>query len=303
MNRDVIIDTERFIKVRAMNDAPAARMFGGPTAVNTTEVQRLKGLIAQSNEAAARQKQTLENLLNTQKRESQVNVGFYSKLTGAFANAGMNGSDISFMYHDPILDSLRNYKTKQDARYTELHQTSELIKRDVSHLMLSLDSPAQRFIDECVIPVMTLASLIPGPQQVVTIPATALACAVRAVPMLGRAATAFGAADIYKKITTFLNEEYGAKEPMGRKGGEIQPPKGLSRNSDTIINGKKFIGHALDRMQGRGVTISIVEDIIKFGQKIPTYANRIRHYSDLNKLSVITESDGTVVSIIPGALK
>ena len=70
---------------------------------------------------------------------------------------------------------------------TSSKTTSEFIKRDVSHLMLSLDSPAQRFIDECVIPVMTLASLIPGPQQVVTVPATALACAVRAVfPVLER---------------------------------------------------------------------------------------------------------------------
>ena len=148
-----------------------------------------------------------------------------------FIKSGATNSDISFMYHDPILDSLRNYKTKQDARYTELHQTSELIKRDISHLMLSLDSPAQRFIDECLIPVMTLASLIPGPQQVVTVPATALACAVRAVPMLGRAATAFGAEYVFNKAVESL------KEKAGKSGQGNERIQSTRQDADGYLKG------------------------------------------------------------------
>ncbi|MDR2666969.1 MAG: DUF4258 domain-containing protein [Holosporales bacterium] len=70
-----------------------------------------------------------------------------------------------------------------------------------------------------------------------------------------------------------------------------------------IIHGRKFIGYVLDRMQGRGITISVVEDIIKTGRRISSYMNRIRYYSDADKISVITEHDGTVVSVVRGVVK
>lgn len=50
--------------------------------------------------------------------------------------------------------------------------------------------------------------------------------------------------------------------PIGRRG---QPLNCSGSNSAKIINGRVFTGHALDRMQGRGITPSIVESVIKNG--------------------------------------
>jgi len=54
-------------------------------------------------------------------------------------------------------------------------------------------------------------------------------------------------------------------------------------------------------MQGRGVPPSAVENTIRTGTPTPDpLPGRIRHYDSVNNLTVITESDGTVVTVITG---
>jgi len=73
------------------------------------------------------------------------------------------------------------------------------------------------------------------------------------------------------------------------------------RNPSTKIYGRTYQGHALDRMQDRGYTPSIIENAIKTGKmtpnKIPT---RIQYYDPVNRFRLITEESGEVVTIVPG---
>ena len=67
------------------------------------------------------------------------------------------------------------------------------------------------------------------------------------------------------------------------------------RNEDRIINGRTYSGHALDRMQDRGIPISVVEETIKYGKKTVSYSDRIKYYDEKNNVTVVTEKNGKVV--------
>lgn len=55
--------------------------------------------------------------------------------------------------------------------------------------------------------------------------------------------------------------------PVGHKGFPLNVLPGT--NSSMIIGGREYSGHALDRMQGRGLTPSVIENTIATGKKIP----------------------------------
>lgn len=72
-------------------------------------------------------------------------------------------------------------------------------------------------------------------------------------------------------------------------------------DTPTTIGDRDYSGHALDQMQGRGVPPSVVEDTIQNGQQSPDpIPGRTRNYSPDNNVTVVTESDGKVVTVIPG---
>ncbi|MBX3457828.1 MAG: DUF4258 domain-containing protein [Candidatus Paracaedibacteraceae bacterium] len=82
---------------------------------------------------------------------------------------------------------------------------------------------------------------------------------------------------------------------MGHKGKEIHTVAGT--NKPAIIKGRFYSGHALDRMQTRGLTSSVVEDIIKNGNiSQGNRANRICHYDVTNNITIVTEK-GNVVTV------
>ncbi|MGZ4954575.1 MAG: DUF4258 domain-containing protein [Methylobacter sp.] len=87
--------------------------------------------------------------------------------------------------------------------------------------------------------------------------------------------------------------------PTGQKGAPMDVPRGT--NSGTTIGDTDYGGHAIDQMQGRGVPPSAVEDAIQNGEQSPDpIPGRTRYYSPENNITVITEGDGTVVTIING---
>ena len=99
------------------------------------------------------------------------------------------------------------------------------------------------------------------------------------------------------KSTT--NQGAPASTPVGRSGDPMNVPRGT--NPDTTISGRNFNGHAIDQMQGRGVPPSVVENTIQTGMQSPDpIVGRIRHYDQVNNITVITESSGTVVTVITG---
>lgn len=74
------------------------------------------------------------------------------------------------------------------------------------------------------------------------------------------------------------------------------------RNTPTTINGRDFSGHALDQMQNRGFTPSVVENAINTGTRSAGNTSSTSVFTDaVNKLRVITNSEtGRVVTVIPG---
>jgi hypothetical protein len=74
------------------------------------------------------------------------------------------------------------------------------------------------------------------------------------------------------------------------------------RNKSAVINGRKYTGHALDRMQDRGFMPSIIENAIQNNMGLPNkVAGRVQFYDSINNISVVTEN-GEVVTILHGRL-
>ena len=89
----------------------------------------------------------------------------------------------------------------------------------------------------------------------------------------------------------------------GSKGFELNnAPFQKTRNTPTTINNRNFSGHALDQMQNRGLTPSVVENTLQTGTKFPTKPGTTGYYDSVNNVRVITNSDtGTIVTVIRGA--
>lgn len=88
------------------------------------------------------------------------------------------------------------------------------------------------------------------------------------------------------------------RTPVGRRG-----QSGKSRNLLEVykggkINGRVYTDHAITRMNERGFTPSVIENTIKNGIKSPgNKGGTFQHMDVVNKLKVITNNTGDVVSI------
>lgn len=83
--------------------------------------------------------------------------------------------------------------------------------------------------------------------------------------------------------------------PVGRKGSPMEVKPGT--NTPTSINDRQYTGHALDRMQGRGVPPTVVEDAIRNpGSKTPGNTPGTTVYKNEN-VTVVTNQSGDVVTV------
>lgn len=98
------------------------------------------------------------------------------------------------------------------------------------------------------------------------------------------------------------NSPRPATTPVWRGAGEMLTPGAPSQNSPGQVCGRSFSGHAFDRMQGRGLTPSVVLDAIQNGQRMPGQTrNETVYYSPVNNVSVVVNAhNGNVVSIFRG---
>lgn len=87
----------------------------------------------------------------------------------------------------------------------------------------------------------------------------------------------------------------------GRSGTPIEIARGT--NSPTQIMGRQYSGHALDRMQGRGFTPSLVENTINTGTMKIQPSGDMQFFEPVNNINVILDLLGTVViTVRPGRL-
>jgi hypothetical protein len=84
--------------------------------------------------------------------------------------------------------------------------------------------------------------------------------------------------------------------PIGRRGNPIDVPSGT--NEPAEIGGRVYTGHALDRMQGRGVTPSPVEEAIQNGKSKPGHLPGTTVHSGDDGVRVVTGPDGQVITVV-----
>ncbi|MBV9470593.1 MAG: DUF4258 domain-containing protein [Abitibacteriaceae bacterium] len=91
--------------------------------------------------------------------------------------------------------------------------------------------------------------------------------------------------------------EASATDPVGHRGKPIRIAPGT--NSPTTINGRPFSGHALDRMQERGIPPSVVENAIQHGEPCPSSRPDTNGFNDKdNHVKVfIDPATGRVVTV------
>ena len=89
--------------------------------------------------------------------------------------------------------------------------------------------------------------------------------------------------------------DVAASTPVGRRGGPINVPRGT--NAPTNIDGRTYTGHALDQMQGRGLTPSVVEDTLARGAASSSYDGATVYATE--QARVVVNADGSIKTVIP----
>ncbi|MBW4590146.1 MAG: DUF4258 domain-containing protein [Aetokthonos hydrillicola CCALA 1050] len=97
-------------------------------------------------------------------------------------------------------------------------------------------------------------------------------------------------------IATAVDDFTHPSTPVGRRGAQASVPRGT--NSATNIGGRNYSGHALDRMQERGITPTTVEDAIRNGVSSP--GNRVgTTVHNGTNVTVVTGSNGNIITVYP----
>jgi len=84
--------------------------------------------------------------------------------------------------------------------------------------------------------------------------------------------------------------------PTGRRGNPIEVV--LGTNQPTVIDGRLYSGPALDRMQGRGISPSAVEEAIQHGRKFPGNTPGATVHTGDDEVVAVTGLDGQVITVI-----
>lgn len=95
------------------------------------------------------------------------------------------------------------------------------------------------------------------------------------------------------------NGDKPASTPVGNSRSPMDVPKGT--NEPGSVGNTNYTGHAFDRMQGRGVPPSAVEDALANGVKGPgNTPGSTTYYSPENNLTVVKNPNGTVKTVRKG---
>lgn len=101
--------------------------------------------------------------------------------------------------------------------------------------------------------------------------------------------------------TPSLADEANATLPMGSKVNQMNQPKNPSyqpvRNNPATVDGTDYAGHALDRMQDRGITPSVVQNTINVGVPTASRGGTTVYYDSVNNVSVVVNAAGKVVTV------
>ena len=93
------------------------------------------------------------------------------------------------------------------------------------------------------------------------------------------------------------NDDKDASTPTGSRDNPMEVEDGT--NSPETIGDREYSGHALDRMQGRGIPPSAVEESIANGQRGEgNTPGTTTHTDSTNGVKTVTNENGKVVTVI-----
>lgn len=101
-------------------------------------------------------------------------------------------------------------------------------------------------------------------------------------------------------VTTYGGE---ATDVVGNRRLQLnQSSNGLesvTRNQEAVINNRLYSGHAIDRMQDRGIMPSVVEEAIIHGKSRPdpNHADRVQYYDKKNGIQIVTSLEGKIITV------
>ncbi len=91
-----------------------------------------------------------------------------------------------------------------------------------------------------------------------------------------------------------IQTDGSGRQTLQWSNGDTQP----NINQPSTINDRDYSGHALDQMQNRGVTPSVIENTIITGKRVPGKVPGTFEYIDnINGVNVIVNSSGRVVTV------
>jgi hypothetical protein len=176
-----------------------------------------------------------------QQEKAKKDREYHTKLMKELRNAGASIGDIDTIYNDPIMNALRNLREMNESEQEKMFaQNPELVDlseaaddaRDYigDRLEQHQNSSVKRFITDVVIPIVIVGGILIGdymaPQSAPETAPVLAANWARLVPVIGRAAVALGAAEIYEGITSFFKQSFG-----GDKSGKDSGSSGRIQNN------------------------------------------------------------------------
>jgi hypothetical protein len=197
-------------------------------------------------DARGRLAEELSKLLNAQKK-AQMQQQFLEAMRKAMRGAGAGDPDVQAILNDPYFNSLTHFDnltstdqaklTREHPETVDLAEVIDDARYDVHDLTRWVDDPVRRYIDDYVIPMMTIAScFIPG-TQAVTVPRAISVAVPRLVPLLGRIATAYGAEEIYRRVTTFFSENFSGGKDKGKANSSSDRIQSTPNDADRYLKG------------------------------------------------------------------
>lgn len=90
----------------------------------------------------------------------------------------------------------------------------------------------------------------------------------------------------------------GPQDPVGRLRSPIEIDRGTNPPAD--IRGRPYSGHALDRMQGRGLSPSAVENAVRAENLVRSSRGANLYWDPVNRIMVVVDPrTNTVITAIP----
>ena len=269
-----------------------------------------------------------ENLTDSQKQNvsnlSQIAAGLSGGLVGDSTVSGIAGAEIgkravennlfAQIFSQPNIDwfgKAEGQLKEQEALrlvYEQYPEIMEAIKsgKTVAEILIDFvpvlgEAKAFYEAEGAVDYALAAVSVIPlaGDAVVALKGAKSAYKAAREADLAGDIAEAEYQLDIAKQMIDKVRSQYA--EPMGSRYHQMNQPKNPVyqpvRNKADYINGREYSGHALDRMQDRGILPSIIENAIRTGEKKTDELGISTYKDSINGVKVITNDKGKVITV------